>query len=488
MQRVRETCVVRAGRWLPAGLLVVLLGACGGDETDEGGATGARQSTASAQAVSAIAKAYFARHLELSPQLARELGETGHAAEFGDYLSATWLADSLANEQDTAAALRRFEPARLTPRARLVQAALLRRTATEIEGYRYSSELLVLDPFDDLPGRFAREPRMAAEAPMADVAAYEAYLQRLDGFVAWVDQAINNLRLGLAKEVVHPRVIVERSLPGLASVAASVPTESAFWAPVRNFPAKVPMAERARLARELEERLRERVLPAYGRLHRFLGTEYLPRARAGVAFADLPGGAAWYAYLVRANSQSNATPAELHEEALASVTILRNRVPASPGVLPPLPARPSGFLIDRVSERAWRAYQTADAPAEGAPISVAGTPPTRALHVAALAAVDTGVHSQGWTRQHAIAWLGEQVGLDSAVAAEHVDRCIAQPARALAAFAGLRFFAELRTAAIESGGVAADHAEFTRRVADELWMPLPSLGAAVLAGEPTAAQ
>ena len=476
-----EVHLLRAGRWLPAaGLLVVLLAACGGGDAGEEDAAGGRTSTASAQAVAAIAKNYFARRLELNPLLASELGETAHDAEFGDFLSATWLADSLANEQDTAAALRRIDPARLPPRARFTHAALLSRTATEIEGFRYPSELLVLDPFDDLPGRFAREPRPGAKAPLADVAAYDAYLQRLDGFVAWVDQAINNLRLGTAKGIVHPRVIVDRSLPGLAAVAAAQPTETAFWAPMRSFPAGVPMADRARLARELDLRLRERVLPAYARLHRFLGTEYLPSAREAVAFADLPGGAAWYAYLVRANSRSTATPADVHAAALARVAEWRSRAPASPGVFSPLPVRPGGFLLDPVSERAWRAYLSADSPAEGAPISRAGVPPTRALHIAALAAVDTGVHAQGWTRERAIAWLVEQLGLDAAVAADHVDRCIAQPARALAAFEGLDFFGELRRVAIAGGGAAADHTEFARRVVESLWMPLPVLGEAVL--------
>jgi uncharacterized protein (DUF885 family) len=470
----------RAGRWLTAGALVVLLAACGSDDTDAGGPSGERTSAASAQAVAAIAKGYFARRLELDPLLASELGDTARAAEFGDYLSATWLADSLANEQDTAAALRAIDPARLPARARLTRAALLSRSATEIEGFRYPSELLLLDPFDDLPVRFAREPRLGATAPLADVAAYEAYLQRLDGFVAWADQAINNLRLGLAKEVVHPRVIVERSLPDLAAVAAARPAETAFWAPLRSFPAAVPMTERARLARELEQQLRERVLPAYARLHRFLGTEYLPQARESVAFAELPGGVAWYAYLARANSQTAATPAELHAAALARVAEWRSRTPASPGVLPPLPVRPNGFLLDRVSGRAWLAFLSADAPADGAPVSAAGVPPTRALHVAALAAVDTGVHAQGWTREHAIEWLVRQLGIDGGAAAEHVDRCIAQPARALAAFAGLGFFAELRRSAIANGGGAADHAEFSRRVAESLWMPLPVLGTAVL--------
>jgi hypothetical protein len=153
-------------------------------------------------------------------------------------------------------------------------------------------------------------------------------------------------------------------------------------------------------------------------------------------------------------------------------------------VLSPLPARPAGFLLDRVSAQAWRAYLSADAPADGAPISAAGVPPTRALHIAALAAVDTGVHAMGWTRERAIAWLVEQLGLDAGAAADHVDRCIAQPARALAPFAGLGFFAELRRAALAKGGAAADHAEFARRVVASLWMPLPVLGEAVLLQSP----
>jgi uncharacterized protein (DUF885 family) len=245
------------------------------------------------------------------------------------------------------------------------------------------------------------------------------------------------------------------------------------------------MDERRRLAAELEECLRERVLPAYRRLHDFLHDEYLPRAREGIAFSELPGGAAWYAYLVRANSQSTATPAQLHESALAAVLHWRARAPTTPDALVPLAARPGGYLPDPASESAWRAYLLAEAPAEGAPRGVAGTPPTQALHVSARAAVDTGIHAQGWSRQEAIDWLVTQLGIGPDAAAAYVDRCVAQPARALAEFAGLAHFAELRTTAQRQG---ITDSEFRRRVVESLWMPLAELSQAVLLESTRAAQ
>ena len=51
--------------------------------------------------------------------------------------------------------------------------------------------------------------------PFATAQDYDNFLARMDGFVAWVEQAINNMRSGAAKGVVQPRVVIERTIPQL---------------------------------------------------------------------------------------------------------------------------------------------------------------------------------------------------------------------------------------------------------------------------------
>ena len=60
-------------------------------------------------------------------------------------------------------------------------------------------------------------------------------------------------------------------------------------------------------------------MPAYGRLAEFLQEEYLPETRETTGYGALPGGADWYAYLVRRNTSTDLTPEEIHGIGLTEV-------------------------------------------------------------------------------------------------------------------------------------------------------------------------
>ncbi len=153
---------------------------------------------------------------------------------------------------------------------------------------------------------------------------YDNFLARMDGFVAWTEQAINNLRAGVDKGVVLPKVVVERTLPQLEAFARlENPRDTVFWQPLLNFPAGPSVADRQRLLKAYDEKIRTQVLPAYRRLHDYLAKEYLPAARDTVAWSALPGGDYWYAYLVRYHTTTDMTPDEVHELGLREVARLR---------------------------------------------------------------------------------------------------------------------------------------------------------------------
>jgi len=123
------------------------------------------------------------------------------------------------------------------------------------EGFRYPSEMLAVDPVSNLPVRFALLGTGQDVQPLRTAADYDRFLKRMDGFVAWVDQAINNLRSGVAKGVVYPRTVVERTLPPLAEVGVADPKQSLFWKPILNFPAGLSVADRRRLLAAYEDKL-----------------------------------------------------------------------------------------------------------------------------------------------------------------------------------------------------------------------------------------
>jgi uncharacterized protein (DUF885 family) len=94
---------------------------------------------------------------------------------------------------------------------------------------------------------------------------------------------------------------------------------------------------------------------------------------------------------------------------------------------------------------------------------------------AARLVVDTGLHAGGWSRQKAVAYLMDTVGLSEAQATSQVDRYLAWPAQALGYKLGSLKIQELRERARKQLGPRFDIAAFHDAVLAEGALPLPLL-------------
>jgi len=281
-----------------------------------------------------IVETYFDQYLALNPIFATGLGDHRFDDRFGDYASVSWVADSLGVEQESLEKLQAVDPRQLSGEDLVTYEAFKRQRELNIGGYRYPSELLAINQFDSWPNTFAQLGSGKGAHPFRTTRDYDNFLARMDGFVAWVDQAINNLRAGVGKGVVLPQVVVERTLPQLEAFGRlEDPQQSVFWQPLLNFPAGPTVADRNRLLRAYDEKLRTKVLPAYRRLHDYLAQEYLPKARTTAGWSDLPSGDLWYAYLVRYHTTAEHTPDEVHELGLREVARLRANLAGLQGAL-----------------------------------------------------------------------------------------------------------------------------------------------------------
>jgi len=93
--------------------------------------------------------------------------------------------------------------------------------------------------------------------------------------------------------------------------------------------------------------------------------------------------------------------------------------------------------------------------------------------------VDTGVHSQHWTRQQMVDYFHEHSSLDEPTVQSEVDRYIAWPAQALAYKTGQMKILELRERAKKALGDKFDLRAFHDQVVDAGAMPLEMLAARI---------
>ncbi len=275
---------------------------------------------APAARLTTLLESYWQEYLALNPLEASFIGEHLYDDRLPNDLAPPHIALCLDLERRSLKALAAIDPAALDEEARLSYDIFKRDREQAIAGFRFQSELLPFNQFNGLPQLMAQLGSGDGAQPFRSTRDYENWLKRIDGFVLWADQAIANMRQGATKGIVQPRVLMERVLPQLAGLIAADPAKSLFYRPVEHFPDAVPAADQARLSAAYLAAIRDRLNPAYQRLHDFIEKEYLPEARRSVAFTELPMGGDWYRHRVRVLTTTDLAPAEIHATGLSEVS------------------------------------------------------------------------------------------------------------------------------------------------------------------------
>jgi uncharacterized protein (DUF885 family) len=194
-----------------------------------------------------------------------------------------------------------------------------------VEGTRFKDEYLPLTQMDGVQENMAR---ILTIAPHSTVKDYQDLLARLNAIPALLDQTIVLLKQGLQVNITPPRITL-RDIPAqiqqlMVADAQASPLLGAF----RDFPREVPANDRSILKESAESTLKEKVVPAFGRLYDFLGQTYIPKARETIAMSDMPDGKAWYEFKVRTSTTTSLTPAQIHDLGLSEVKRIRQEMDA----------------------------------------------------------------------------------------------------------------------------------------------------------------
>jgi uncharacterized protein (DUF885 family) len=301
-------------------LLACLLGVGASPQALSGTASpAAAESAAESRKLAELVDAYFEEALQLNPLLATSIGDPRYNDRFEVTISPDWRARDEKLERDYLERIKSIDPDRLSGQDALTYEIFKSAREREIEGFKFPGHLVPLNQFYSVPNSFAQLGSGNGLHPFKTVKDYEDFLKRVNGFVAWTDQAIVNMREGIAKGYTLPKVLVERTLPQLAAQLVEKPEDSPYWGPIGNLPASFTEGERQQLTAAYRAAIATQIIPSYRRLHDFLRDEYLPKARTSVGLDALPDGKAWYEYNVRYISTTDYTPAQIHEIGLREV-------------------------------------------------------------------------------------------------------------------------------------------------------------------------
>jgi uncharacterized protein (DUF885 family) len=208
--------------------------------------------------------------------------------------------------------------ARLSGKAQLNYDILAAEIQAQLDLERFPEHLLPLNHFDNMPSNLANYASGTGSQPLETPAQYRAYLRRLEQLPAWIDQAIVDMKEGMRKGVVQPKIVTTRMLPQFRQLRSSDPQASVFNSPATRMPASFGDKDKRELAAGYRQAA-VKIGQALDRLCAFLEKDYLAAGRSTAGYGALPDGAAWYQARIKNNTNLDLPPDRIHELGLKEV-------------------------------------------------------------------------------------------------------------------------------------------------------------------------
>ncbi|MFV0445527.1 MAG: DUF885 domain-containing protein [Planctomycetaceae bacterium] len=157
---------------------------------------------------------------------------------------------------------------------------------------------------------------------------YEDWLARMRSFPQSMRQTIALMRSGIAKGILHPRIVMQRVPAQIDKQIVDDPRDQLFFKPFRSYPGTIDAADQKRLTAEAGRLVRDVIVPEYRQFKTFFEREYLPACYAEVGIWQIPRGQELYALRCREFTTTSLTPREIHQIGLDEVARIRKEMEA----------------------------------------------------------------------------------------------------------------------------------------------------------------
>jgi uncharacterized protein (DUF885 family) len=277
--------------------------------------------------LAAITERYFQDGLELNPLFASQItGDAKYEGELEIDIAPVYrvkVRTILQRVQREQAAL---NVKQLSPADQLTFSLLEEEVKRRLESMRFPGDLLPVDQYGGMPVQIAQFGSGQQIQPLKTVQNFRNYLKRLEKITEWNEQAITNMRAGVERGIVPPKVLIERALPSLQALTNKDLDKSTFTLALRNMPTTFSVADRDALSAEFRTAAEARLIPSMEKLVAFLEKEYLPKCRTTSGIDALPNGKAWYEFSVRNYTTTRMKPEEIHALGLKEVARIRGEM------------------------------------------------------------------------------------------------------------------------------------------------------------------
>ncbi|TDG37458.1 DUF885 domain-containing protein [Pedobacter changchengzhani] len=284
---------------------------------------GTSNNVAENKAFSAMCENYYQDGLKMDPISATFIGDERYNDLLPNDGSQEFIKKYKAYNENYLDSLKKYDRKSLNHNDQLSFDVLKDKLDMNIEGLKYHSEYLPFNQMFALPLTIGQLGSGTSAQPFKTVKNYEDWLKRMSAFSVWADTAIGNFKKGAAVGIVLPKALVVKMIPQMESMVVTTPEKSLFYDPVKLMPASFSAAEKQKITSEYSNAITNVIIPTYKKLGDYLKNEYLLKARTTSGWSAMPGGADWYAYLVRQQTTTNKTPEEVYQTGLKEVARIK---------------------------------------------------------------------------------------------------------------------------------------------------------------------
>ena len=305
-------------RCIPLFMLLLVLVSCK-QETNQ------KESTIH-QEFATLLDAYYEDGLKLNPIQATTAGDNRYNDVFTNPLSQEHIAKTKAHFNTYKEQVNAFTTDALTESEKLSKEILLWECDINLNEFNFNASLTPIDQMWS-PNLFMGQLASGAGAqPFNTVDDYNNWLQRVDGYIKWLDSAEDNMREGIQKGHVLPKSLIKKVLPQLEALTTTDLDKHLFYQPIKNLPEDLNANQKEELTNAYSNMVLEKVVPAYKKLHAFMSTDYMKAGRDSSGIQGEPNGDAFYAHQIKKYTTTNMTASEIHELGLSEVARIRTEM------------------------------------------------------------------------------------------------------------------------------------------------------------------
>ncbi len=305
---------------IPFLLVLLMLVFYGCQQTAEQSKAGAK----GPKPIDSLFEEFYQFKLRINPIEATKAGEYAYNNKVANFIAEDYLNNIIRQYKGFHSALMQYDTTLLTDAQQMSRKVMLWDCDMKLKGLNNpittvsspmfdlpNFELMPLTQISSLQLYFSQVAGGQSVHPFNTVKNYDDWLSRVNEYVVFLDTAIVNMKEGMAKDIVLPRVLAKRVASQLELFISTPVDKHVFYNPINLMPKSFNAEDKERLDREFRTMITNQIIPAYTELQRFVEEEYIPACRETDGLGALPNGPETYRYLVKLHTSTDMSPDEI---------------------------------------------------------------------------------------------------------------------------------------------------------------------------------